>query len=73
MTQYTLNIKPYSITCAYAADSAPQTITASSASTDAAGELHIVKAVSAHLNTPSSLNLKKLSPVAYRTQLMQTA
>ena len=23
MTQYTLNIKPYSITCAYAADSAP--------------------------------------------------
>ena len=36
MAQYTFNIKPYSITCAYAADSAPQTITASSASTYAA-------------------------------------
>ena len=50
-----------------------QTITASSASAYAAGEPHIGKAVSEHLNAPSSLNLKKLSHVAYRTQLMQTA
>ena len=50
-----------------------QTITASSASAYAAGYPYIRKTVSAHLNTPSSLNLKKPSPVAYRTQPMQTA
>ena len=75
MTQYTLHFKHQAVFhyLRIRSRQRTQTITASSASTDAAGELHIVKAVSVHLNTPSSLNLKKLSPVAYRTQLMQTA
>ena len=75
MTQYTLHFKHQAVFhyLRIRSRQRTQTITASSASAYAAGEPHIVKAVSAHLNTPSSLNLKKLSPVAYRTQLMQTA
>lgn len=72
MTQYTLNKAVFHY-LRIRSRQRTQTITASSASTDAAGELHIGKAVSERLNAPSSLNLKKLSPVAYRTQLMQTA
>jgi|GEM_PF-1476521 transposase len=72
MTQYTLNKAVFHY-LRIRSRQRTQTITASSASTYAAGEPHTGKAVSEHLNAPSSLNLKKPSPVAYRTQLMQTA
>lgn len=75
MTQYTLHFKHQAIFHYLSIRSRQriQTITTSFVSAYAAGEPHIGKAVSAHLNTPSSLNLKKPSPVAYRTQPMQTA
>ena len=71
MTQYTLNKAVFHY-LRIRSRQRTQTITASSASTYAAGEPHTGKAVSEHLNAPSSLNLKKPSPVAYGTQLMQT-
>ncbi len=75
MTQYTLHFKHQAVFhyLRIRGQQRTQTITASFESTYAAGEPHIGKAVSEHLNTPNSLNLKKPSPVAYRTQLMQTA
>ena len=72
MTQYTLNKAVFHY-LRIRSRQRTQTITASFESTYAAGEPHIGKAVSERLNAPSSLNLKKPSPVAYRTQLMQTA
>ncbi len=75
MNQYTLHFKHQAVFHYLRIRSRQhtQTITASFESTYAAGEPHIGKAVSERLNAPSSLNLKKLSPVAYRTQFMQTA
>ena len=49
-THYTSNTKPYSTTCIYAANSVPQTTTASPEPTCDDGYAPIKKAASAHSN-----------------------
>ena len=54
MSKYTFsNTKPYSTTCIYAANSVPQTTTASPEPTCDDGYASIKKAASAHSNIPN--------------------